>query len=332
MWVDPRQLFRKSSMGRHTSYRVTAKKSVLFSANSQMTADAILATSYVSTARLHALPVAPKASVIVVTYNNDSLLEETLRSLERQTISEFEILILDNNDSIDIADTVSRYAASYIKLKRNFGVNVGRNVGAAYASSEIVIFLDDDAIVPADFVAAHIHAHLHLGIYGLRGKCIPKTKSIYNALAQHYDLGEQIVPFYNNLEGNSSYNRGFLLSIGGFAPKLWGHEGIELTARAVETCGDAGRFIYYPEAVIYHDYADSFRKYFKKVLRHTRNARQLIAESDRLHPFIMGYSKLSLPQPPRLSLPNRIQLRLLRKFTNVLVRLYLKYERYSLRA
>jgi len=218
--------------------------------------------------------ILPKASVIIVTYNtNQKLLSQNLNSLKNQFNNNYEIIIVDNSDKTDVKKIALKYPLKYIKLNKNYGLSLARNIGTKYARGGIVIFLDDDAIPAQNFVEEHIHAHKKYNILGLRGKSLPRTSTIYNYLASHYDYGDQIIPCFINLEGNSSFKRNILIEIGGFNPKLQGaggHEGLELTYRIISKYKAKSKLIYYPSAVIYHDYAYNFIKYIKKVLRHSK--------------------------------------------------------------
>jgi len=235
----------------------------------------------------------PKASVVIVAYNtNGNLLSQNLKSLKEQTIKEFEILIVDNSDKINLLEIVSKYNLKYIKLEKNYGPMLARNVGIKYSSGDIVIFLDDDAVPANNFVEQHIRAYEESNILGLRGKVLPRTSSIYNNFASHYDLGNQLITWPIDIEGNSSFKRYVLIEVGGFNPKLLevlGHEGIELTYRIICKYKDKNKLIYWPDAAIYHDYANTFTKYFKKRSRHTENADVLKLQYPGMSKFIEDY-------------------------------------------
>lgn len=219
--------------------------------------------------------VSPEASVVIVTYNTDKkLLSQNLESLNMQAENNFEIIIVDNSDKRDVKSIASKYSLKYIKLNKNYGLSLARNIGIKYAKGYIVIFLDDDAIPADDFVEQHIKAYQTNDIIGLRGKAIPiNKKNIYNHFSYHYNYGDKIIPCYINLEGNSSFKKNELINIGGFNPKLegaGGYEGLELTCRIISKYKDRGKLIYYPNAIIYHDYSLNFFKYIKKMLRHNK--------------------------------------------------------------
>ena len=221
----------------------------------------------------------PSASVIIVTYNHSILLLKNLDSLNKQTVSDFEIMIIDNNEKINIFPLIKNYPINYIKLKKNYGLSLARNIGIKFAKGYIVIFLDDDAIPADDFIEQHIKAYQINDIIGLRGKAIPiNNKNIYNHFSYHYNYGNKPIPCYINLEGNSSFKKEELSDIGGFNPKLegaGGYEGLELSYRILGKYRDKNKLIYYPDAIIYHEYSSNFIEFIKKRLRHIKYSKYL---------------------------------------------------------
>ena len=237
--------------------------------------------------------IKPNASVIIVTYNNIDLLLLNLDNLNKQTINDFEIIIIDNNEKIDIFPLIKKYPINYVKLKKNYGLSFARNIGIKLARGEIVIFLDDDAIPASDFVEQHIKAYQINDIIGLRGKAIPtNNKNIYNHFSYHYNYGNKTIPYYINLEGNSSFKKEELSNIGGFNPKLegaGGYEGLELTYRILGKYRDKNKLIYYPNVVIYHDYSKNFINFIKKRIRHKKNFKMLKEKYKDIFDLIKEY-------------------------------------------
>jgi len=232
--------------------------------------------------------VNPRASVVVVTYAGGQQLLDCLASLAQQSCKDFETIVIDNGKNDSIHAALSSYRVKHILLKRNYGLSIARNIGIEYARGNIVIFLDDDAIACPSLVQSHIEAYGKLDIVGLRGKAIGKTHAIYNDLQNHYDLGEDIRPAIVNLGGNASFRRDVLIEVGGFNPEFFGHEDVELTYRVVKRYGKE-KTIYYPKALIYHDYADSFKKYLKKQIRHSLMWEKLKEAHPELLSFLEDY-------------------------------------------
>lgn len=92
-----------------------------------------------------------KISVIVPIYNTEDYLEETLRSVEQQTLGmgNIELILVDDGSSDGSADICERFQRKYpenVKFlqQENAGVSVARNNALEYATCPIVTFLDSD--------------------------------------------------------------------------------------------------------------------------------------------------------------------------------------------
>ena len=92
-------------------------------------------------------------SVIIPTYNRKKLLPRALDSVLKQTVQDFEILVVDDA-STDGTEAMlkERYADARIRYERlpsNQGVHAARNGGLDLARGEYVVFLDsDDELLP----------------------------------------------------------------------------------------------------------------------------------------------------------------------------------------
>lgn len=102
----------------------------------------------------------PKVSVIVPAYNVSKYIKETLISLEQQTFSDFEALIVDDG-STDNTDTIVRQICQrdsrfQLLQKSNGGLSSARNYGIRHARGEYIALLDGDDIYHKDKLATHI--------------------------------------------------------------------------------------------------------------------------------------------------------------------------------
>ena len=104
--------------------------------------------------------VAPKVSVIVPAYNVRSYIEEALVSLERQSLQEFEVLIVDDGSTDDTAKIVKPFVVrdSRFQLlhKQNGGLSSARNYGIRHARADYIALLDGDDVYEPDKLAAHV--------------------------------------------------------------------------------------------------------------------------------------------------------------------------------
>lgn len=96
----------------------------------------------------------PKISVIIPVYNKEEFLEETLSSLEHQTLKDIEILCIDDESTDNSLDILEKYADRDLRFKiftqKNNGPGIARNKGINEASGEYVFFLDADDWIEKD--------------------------------------------------------------------------------------------------------------------------------------------------------------------------------------
>jgi glycosyltransferase involved in cell wall biosynthesis/radical SAM superfamily enzyme YgiQ (UPF0313 family) len=206
-------------------------------------------------------------SVILVTYNRNRDLVDCLGSLSKQDSSDYEVIVVDNGQS-DV-EVFKQYVDQYIKCPINFNLSEGRNIGAHFAGGRIIVFLDDDALVGSNYISSIKSAFENFDIFGLRGRAYPKTSPDANNHINVYDLGDKPFPSYCNQEGNSAFLLEVYKKMQGMDPLLFGHEGSDLTYRIIKEYKLPNKIIYWPWAVIYHDYGigDKFNQKKKRYLQ-----------------------------------------------------------------
>lgn len=95
-----------------------------------------------------------KVSIITPCYNAANHIAATIQSIQQQTLSDWELLIVDDGSTDNSADIVRHAAAqdSRIKLiqKVNGGTASARKLGLEHAQGEYIQFLDADDQIEAD--------------------------------------------------------------------------------------------------------------------------------------------------------------------------------------
>lgn len=89
----------------------------------------------------------PKITVIVPLYNKVKEVERALRSILSQTISEYELLIIDGGSTDGSLDVIAPYLEdSRVQLlhQKSKGLPAARNEAIAHARGELIAFLDAD--------------------------------------------------------------------------------------------------------------------------------------------------------------------------------------------
>jgi glycosyltransferase involved in cell wall biosynthesis len=96
--------------------------------------------------------------VIIPTHNPDI---EKLRMC-LTSLPDCEIILVENpEDTSRVSELLlSLSDKRIIHLSSEIGANKARNTGARAASGDVLVFIDDDIVVPPNFVDAHVAAHL----------------------------------------------------------------------------------------------------------------------------------------------------------------------------
>lgn len=87
-----------------------------------------------------------KLSVILVNYNTEKELAECVTSLRQQTLNDFEIVVVDNSDTI-IANDIWLQGVKLIKPGANIGFGRANNLAVSQVSSEYILFLNPDCML-----------------------------------------------------------------------------------------------------------------------------------------------------------------------------------------
>lgn len=102
-------------------------------------------------------------SVIICTYNRLNDLFICLDSLESQLTKPNELVIVDDSDTNNSEKILMRYDKSfkieYIKNKVKQGLPAARNVGVKHAKGDIICFVDDDVILPLNWLQEIINGY-----------------------------------------------------------------------------------------------------------------------------------------------------------------------------
>ena len=95
-----------------------------------------------------------KVTIVMATYNRAHFIVETLKSIQNQTYSEFECLIIDDggaDNTLEVITPILNKDLRFKFLKRTYNYKKGlpgcRNYGIDSAQGDYIIFFDDDDIV-----------------------------------------------------------------------------------------------------------------------------------------------------------------------------------------
>lgn len=82
-----------------------------------------------------------KVSVVIPTYNKAHLIAKTIESVLSQSLSDFEIIVVDDGSTDNTVDVISTFNVKYIR-QENQGPGAARNTGIRLSSGEYIAFLD----------------------------------------------------------------------------------------------------------------------------------------------------------------------------------------------
>lgn len=104
----------------------------------------------------------PKVSVVVPVYNTEKYLRQCVDSLTSQTLSEIEIILVDDGSKEECAVLCDKLAKNDERIKvihkQNSGAGLSRNAGIEATTGEYIGFVDSDDYVDASMYEALYNA------------------------------------------------------------------------------------------------------------------------------------------------------------------------------
>ena len=88
-------------------------------------------------------------SIIIPTYNEEDVILDCLESLKRQSLKDFEIIVVDDGST---DSTVNKLKEVTILHQNHLGAGAARNLGAKNAKGDILVFVDCDMTFDKNFL------------------------------------------------------------------------------------------------------------------------------------------------------------------------------------
>ena len=212
----------------------------------------------------------PLYSIIVVTYRDTPDVREAFSHLAPYSSNpNFEIVIVNNGNPA--AEELSSSCFPHYKIIDvgfNYGCSGARNIGARTARGDLIIFVDDDGFVDEGAIENLIDVIKEHNAVMVRGRVVPKSQT--GVSAKHYDLGDAIISAAPTAECLLICRRDEYIKHGGFDILLAGHEGWALCSKMYRLHGPDA-FLYAPQAIIRHDYADNAKHAVEKTTKFQAN-------------------------------------------------------------
>lgn len=216
-------------------------------------------------------------SVIICTYNRDKYIYNVLKSLAENTLSpeKYEIVLVDNNCTDNTRSECERFEHDFPSVsfrcfvETSQGLSYARNRGFQESRGDILVYVDDDALVNKEYLQAYADFfEQHPGIDAAGGPIIPQYETQEPDWMSHFTkalitgykyLGDKIREFPQNDfpgGGNAAYRTSVFEKVGLFNVDL-GRKGDSLVGAEEKDIFDkmiaqGMRFFYLPDAILYH--------------------------------------------------------------------------------
>lgn len=225
-------------------------------------------------------------SVIVPVYNRPDEVSELLESLDRQTMKDFEVIIVEDGSAVPCGDVCKKYADRldiHYYNKQNSGPGQSRNYGAERASGAFLLILDSDVVLPGGYMEAvdrelfgdsadenHAQRVASCDAFGgpdsVHESFSPIQKAISYSMTSFFTTGgirggkTRLDKFFPR-SFNMGIRREVYLELGGFSSMRFG-EDIDFSYRIVEA-GYKTRL--FSTAWVWHKRRADYRKFWRQV-------------------------------------------------------------------
>ena len=222
----------------------------------------------------------PLVSIVVPSYVRSpqalALLDETLTSVDRQTVPDFEVVVVDDGSPLDMEAAVRSHRNTVLVRQKNAGCAQARNAGIARGSGRYFIFLDaDDHLLPKAIEAgvAALEAHRQCGF-----AVGPREEMTFEGYRVSWDVGPPPAQSYVYLSllasdwyilppSSAMFRRETVERVGGFRDP-WGADDLDFYLRAARM---HQAFCYQAPAVTrYRRYSTSSSRDGARMLRSIR--------------------------------------------------------------
>ncbi len=214
-------------------------------------------------------------SLIIPVYNRPKEIEELLESLSKQTLGNFEVVIVEDGSKLKCDQIIQEYKdllnIKYF-FKDNSGPGQSRNYGFEKAKGDYCIFLDSDCVLPPKYfeIVQTELSNNYVDAFGGPDKAHKDftnfQKAINYSMTSFFTTGgirggsEKLDKFYPR-SFNMGYSREVYTSTKGFSKMRFG-EDIDMSIRILKN-GFKTKLI--KEAFVFHKRRSNFRLFYKQV-------------------------------------------------------------------
>ena len=187
-------------------------------------------------------------SVVICIRNEENYIKECIDSILRQSFSNFELIVIDDQSSDDTANIIGKFTDKRIKYFRNekwLGIPGSRNVGWKKASGEYVFFTDGDCTVSENWIEEGLN-------YFRTCDCLAVEGAIYYVSKDYEPTFSDYV--MENKHGNKfmcgciAYKKKVIQAVGGFDEELAYFEDRDIAYKILQL----GKICFSPKMLVTH--------------------------------------------------------------------------------
>lgn len=216
-----------------------------------------------------------KYSFIIPVYNRPDEVDELLQSLTRQTLDDFEVIVVEDGSSIPCKEVTEKFTGQldvHYYNKANSGPGQTRNYGVEKANGEFMLILDSDCILPETYLEEVEKELQQMDTDAFGGpdraheSFTPVQKAINYAMTSFFTTGgirggkKKMDKFYPR-SFNMGVRKSVYQALGGFSKMRFG-EDIDFSIRIFK---GGYRCRLFPHAWVWHKRRTDLKKFFKQV-------------------------------------------------------------------
>ncbi|MBM3127936.1 MAG: glycosyltransferase [Chloroflexi bacterium] len=204
-------------------------------------------------------------SIVIPAYRAQGTIGACLDALRGQTAPDDEVIVVADDESRETVRALGEPRGARV-LTPNRGAAAARNLGAADARGEIVLFLDADCVPERNWVRAMLAPFADPEIVGACGMKQTKQRGIIPRFIQiefdyRYD-NERALPHIDFIDsGTAGYRRAIFLEQGGFDSRLSDAEDTDLSYRLAER---GYKMAFASDAIVYHHHPEALIEYLRR--------------------------------------------------------------------
>jgi len=142
----------------------------------------------------------PRVSVVIVTANRYEDLKNCLESLKKQSFKDFEIVVVCKKLNDEMREIQRKYEGKFVE-QTGIGMSNARNDGIRLSKSQIVTFIDDDAVADANWLEEILKTfEWDTSIGGVGGKVYtPRLEEHALRVARSWKLPKLLIRKYRQI-------------------------------------------------------------------------------------------------------------------------------------